>query len=73
MAGGAKTRADDERILQMVDLRRRGMTLRQIGARLGLTAPAVVKATRKVRAADTAESGEPIKVVDRGYWREGRW
>lgn len=69
----ATGRAADDRVLDMIRLRCRGVGLRQIAAKYGMSFPGVEKLTRQVRTADIAESGEPPLAVDRAYWRAGRW
>lgn len=56
MMRGKTDRAADERLLEMIGMRTRGLTLRQIGNRMGLSYPGVDKMTRQVREADIAEA-----------------
>lgn len=61
-------RSDDERLLLMVELRRQGCALSEIGPLFDMTGHAVRVATDRVLKADIRESGEPSTVVVRGYW-----
>lgn len=61
-------RARDEEVLQWLDRRVRGESCAAIGAAFGVAERAVEAATRAVRAADLAESGEDAARVRRGYW-----
>ena len=75
MSRGKTDRAADERLLTLTLIRMRcgGLTLRQIGTRFGMSFANIDKLTRQVREADLRESGEPPQMVDRAYWKVGRW
>lgn len=73
MARGKTDRAADERLIAMLQLRQRGLTLRQIAARFMMSYPGVDKLTKQVRDHDLTYSGEPQHIVSQAYWQEGRW
>ena len=62
-------REKDDMILTCLRLRQRGQSVYQLAARFGCSPSYVDLATRKVRVADVAESGEDVRVVDAGYRR----
>lgn len=55
-----ETRADDERILRMLELRDRGLTFRECGIALGMTRSAVQGQCFRVAAALAASEGEAM-------------
>lgn len=63
---------DDAIILRCLDLRTRGVSLRRIGAQVGVSHVHVCKLTDQVLAADLAESGEPEARVRAAYWPIGK-
>lgn len=64
----SKQRQSDELTLKMLDLRSRSVSPTQIAERIGSTSQFVSTATNRVRRADQDESGEPLEVVNAGYW-----
>lgn len=62
-------RARDDELLRWIALRVAGWSAAQVAQRMGVSQSTVDMATREVRNADLAESGEPPGVVDRAYWR----
>lgn len=62
------TRADDERLLSMIEARRKGLSLAEAGQMFCVTGRAVAAATNRIRSADLAESGEPVESVRATYW-----
>jgi hypothetical protein len=65
--GPEPTRANDERLLEMLARRLSGETTRAIGARFGVDFGYVARSTDKVVEADIAESGEPPARIARAY------
>jgi class 3 adenylate cyclase len=65
--GPQPTRANDDRLLEMLARRHAGETTRAIGARFGVDFGYVARSTDKVAEADMAESGEPVSRVARAY------
>ncbi|MDP2047590.1 MAG: hypothetical protein Q8K33_01670 [Cypionkella sp.] len=65
----AKHRARDEEILGWVRARASGEKCTAIGRRVGLTCGAISLATKDIKDADIAKSGEPEAVVAAAYWR----
>ena len=63
------SRADDERALHMLSLRRDGLSSGVIGRLFGLTSSAVRTTTNRIMNADLAESGEPVEMVRYAYWK----
>jgi len=70
MPGPAATRESDERVLEWLHLRRKGMSLGEIARRFGVSRPLVNEATQKVRKEDEWKSGEVI--TDWHYWTSER-
>ena len=68
MAQTIPTRAEDERLLDALRLRREGVPPREIAYLHMTTRDAILGATRRVLVADLAQSGEPEDVVRAGYW-----
>ena len=62
------SRADDERALHMLAIRRDGLSSGVIGRLFGLTSSAVRTTTNRVLDADLRESGEPGEAVRDAYW-----
>lgn len=65
---GPPNRADDDRVLRLIALRRGGATLDAAAQAVGISRARVAQLTDPVRAADMAESGEPPERVARAYW-----
>lgn len=64
MAGREKTRADDERELDMLAQRCAGMKSTKLAQRYDLTPPAVRTLTNRIRDAHAAHTGEAVD----GWW-----
>lgn len=70
--GKEPTRADDERLLQWLAMARGGRNVREIATAYGYASGATVQqAIKGVELADLAESGEPPRIVARGYPKRG--
>ena len=64
----ASTRADDERLLNLLAARARGATTPYLARATGFTDSRIRTATNRVRTADMRESGEPVDAVQQHYW-----
>ena len=62
------TREDDERLLEMLRLRKRGLSSYEIARRFGLNRATASFAMTMVRIDDLALSGERRGAVLREYW-----
>lgn len=62
------SRERDERVLSWLDRRSRGESARDIAKSDGVGPGQVIVATNNVMDADFEESGEPARIVKRGYW-----
>lgn len=67
----AADRARDEVVLAAVRDPAAGGDLRSFAARVGFHVETVRSMTNSVRAADLAESGEPVEMVAACYWEPG--
>lgn len=67
MPNPCPTRKDDERLLLILALRKRGVPSAKVAEAAGMSRANVDNAVSRVRLADLAESGEPESVVRRGY------
>ena len=67
MASNVTTRADDERLLNLLAARARGATTPYLARATGFTDSRIRTATNRVRTADMRESGEPLDDVLRHY------
>jgi hypothetical protein len=61
------SRADDERLLLILALRKRGVPSAKVAEAAGVSRANIDNAVSRVRLADLAESGEQSDVVRRGY------
>lgn len=62
-------RRQDEIVLAWLKLRLTGWSAEKIAAKTGVRSSAVDMATRRVRDADIAESGDGEERVKKAYWR----
>jgi transposase len=70
--GGEPSRADDDRLLQWLDMARRGHTVREIAEAYGYQSGASVQvAIKAVEVADLG-SGDPVREVAWAYPKRGR-
>lgn len=61
------SRADDERDLDCIRRLMAGEGYRSVANRYGMGSTTMNKAVMAIEAADIAESGEPVRIVARGY------
>jgi DNA-binding IscR family transcriptional regulator len=61
------TRQDDERLLLILALRKRGVPSAKVAEAAGVSRANIDNILSRIRLADLAESGEAASVVRRGY------
>lgn len=62
------SRADDDRLILAIEMRRDGVPHAKIAATLGINRRTLRSTADNVRNADLKESGEPSDVVIQSYW-----